>query len=221
MKHAPIVFVCLPVLCACATQSRPDWSRATWELVATPTKQSLRGLAVVDASVVWAGGTEGTLLRTIDGGQTWQDVAPPDSSKSDFRGIEAFDPYQAPAMVAGLPARIYRTTDGSKIWQIVHDEPRPKAIFHALAFAGDRGYLFGDPVDGAFTLLASADRGATWTAVAPEVLPQPVGEEAGFAASGTCIAVDSDAAAEGLQAQPALWVATGGSASRCIRSLDG
>ncbi|HEU4420430.1 MAG TPA: YCF48-related protein [Planctomycetota bacterium] len=222
MKHAPIVVVCLPVLYGCAIESRIDWPHATWESVTTPSKASLRGLAVVDASVVWVGGAEGTLLRTVDGGQNWQNVAPPDSSKSDFRDIEVFDADQALAMVAGLPARIYRTADGGKTWQVVHDDPRPKAFFDAMAFAGDRGYLFGDPIDGVFTLLTSADRGATWTAVAAEVLPHPVGEEAGFAASGTCVAVHADGAAEGQQAADvALWIGTGGSASRCVRSLDG
>jgi photosystem II stability/assembly factor-like uncharacterized protein len=222
MKHPPIVIVPLLVLHACATETRIDWPRATWESVTTPTKTSLRGLAVWDASVVWVGGTEGTLLRTADGGQNWQNVAPPDSSKSDFRDIEVFDADQALAMVAGLPARIYRTTDGGKTWLVVHDDPRPKAFFDAMAFKGDRGYLFGDPIDGNFTLLASADRGVTWTAVAPEVLPHPVGEEAGFAASGTCIAVDAEAAAEGKPAaEAALWIATGGTTSRCIRSIDG
>ena len=223
MKHARTVLVCLLVLYGCQTRSRTDWPRANWELVATPSKVGLRGLAVVDASVAWVGGAEGTLLRTLDGGQNWQSVAPPDSGKCDFRDIEAFDADNALVMVAGLPARIYRTADGGKTWQVAHDDPRPKAFFDAMAFAGDRGYLFGDPVDGGFTLLTSADRGASWTAVAAELLPEPVGAEAGFAASGTCVAVHGPAvAAEGQQAADvALWIATGGTASRCVRSLDG
>ena len=222
MKHARIPLVCLLVFYGCATESRIDWPRSTWQLVASPTKQSLRGLAVLDASVAWVGGAEGTLLRTVDGGQNWQNVAPPDSGKSDFRDIEVFDADTALAMVAGLPARIYRTADGGTTWQVVHDDARPKAFFDAMAFAGDRGYLFGDPIDGVFTLLTSADRGATWTTAAADVLPQPVGEEAGFAASGTCIAVHAETAAEGQPAaHVALWIATGGSASRCVRSFDG
>lgn len=35
---------------------------------------SLRGLSVVDDKVAWASGVNGTVIRTIDGGQTWTEL---------------------------------------------------------------------------------------------------------------------------------------------------
>jgi hypothetical protein len=35
------------------------------------TKESLRGVSVVNAKVVWASGTRGTYLLTSDGGKNW------------------------------------------------------------------------------------------------------------------------------------------------------
>ena len=33
--------------------------------------ENLRGLSAVSPSVIWASGTHGTYLRTVDGGATW------------------------------------------------------------------------------------------------------------------------------------------------------
>ena len=33
--------------------------------------ENLRGLSAVSSSVIWASGTHGTYLRTLDGGTTW------------------------------------------------------------------------------------------------------------------------------------------------------
>jgi photosystem II stability/assembly factor-like uncharacterized protein len=42
---------------------------AQWLKQTVDTKASLRGLSVVNEKIVWASGTGGTFLRTIDGGQ--------------------------------------------------------------------------------------------------------------------------------------------------------
>ena len=49
----------------------------TWQLTPTGSSARLRGLSVVSASVVWASGSQGTVLRTVNGGATWQNVSPP------------------------------------------------------------------------------------------------------------------------------------------------
>jgi hypothetical protein len=41
-----------------------------WEAVHVPTTASLRGLSVVSQEVVWASGTDGTVIRTVDNGKT-------------------------------------------------------------------------------------------------------------------------------------------------------
>lgn len=178
----------------------------------TPTAASLRGLAVVDGNCIWIGGAKGTLLRTVDGGQTWLDVAPAGSQGCDFRDIAAFDAHCALAMVAGQPARIYRTIDAGRSWQVVHEDPRPTAFFDAMAFRGDDGVLLGDPIDGAFCVLVSRDAGRTWRPLPTDQLPAPMVGEAAFAASGTCVAVRPGrsgsmpcAVTGGSQARLLLW----------------
>ena len=163
---------------------------------------------MVDARVLWVAGSGATLRRSIDGGATWQNVAPADSAGCDFRDVHAFSAASAVAMVAGQPARVYRTADGGASWQIVHHDPDPAAFFDAIAFDGDQGYLVGDPQRGAFQVLRSDDRGRTWRALAgPQALPG----EAAFAASGSCL----DASA-GL-----VRIVTGGSVARLLSSRDG
>ncbi|MDP6369162.1 MAG: hypothetical protein QF615_06080, partial [Planctomycetota bacterium] len=49
-------------------QSTPAWTLNELDSTA---EASLRGLAVVDELVAWCGGSDGTLLRTTDGGRHW------------------------------------------------------------------------------------------------------------------------------------------------------
>ncbi len=159
-----------------------------WSVQALPGAPSLRGLSVPSPRVAWASGANGAVVRTVDGGATWASVSPPDSSGSDFRSIVAFDAMRAVVATAGSPARVHRTVDGGASWSIVFEDPRATAFFDALAFADDRrGFLLGDPQDGATQLFETSDGGASWTAVPQPFLPTPVEGEAMFAASCGCL----------------------------------
>lgn len=178
-------------------------------MLSTGSKASFRGLSAVDAEVAYVSGSGGTVLRTDDGGKTWQDVAPNGTEDCDFRDIEALDRDQVVAMVAGQPARVYRSDDGGQAWRLVHEDPRKEAFFDALAFAGDVGMMFGDAIDGQFGMLQSNDGGRTWHDRSGVMLPPPGAGEAAFAASGTClVAADADAGVFSL--------VTGGGPTRAI-----
>ena len=62
-----------------------------WVKQPVNTTAAFRGLSVVNEKVVWASGTGGTVIRTIDAGKTWDVITVPDAGKLDFRDIEAFD----------------------------------------------------------------------------------------------------------------------------------
>lgn len=158
----------------------------TWQSMATGCRASLRGIAAIDSQNAYVSGTDGTLLRTSDGGQSWQNVAPPSTETCDFRDLEVLACNSVLAMVAGQPAKIFRSSDAGATWHLVHHDERPAAFFDALAWHGEEVVLFGDPVAGRFTLWCSADAGQTWTD-ASDKLPLPMDGEAGFAASGTCL----------------------------------
>ncbi|HEX2355352.1 MAG TPA: oxidoreductase, partial [Micromonosporaceae bacterium] len=76
-------------------------SRPSWELTPTGVAARLRGLAPVSDRVVWASGSVGTVLRTVDGGATWAQVGPPGTSDLQFRDIEAFDASHAVILSIG------------------------------------------------------------------------------------------------------------------------
>src|SRR5260370_40251895 len=126
---------------------------AQWTKVTVPTTASLRGLSVVSYTTVWASGTEGTILRTIDSGKNWSAMIVPGAERLDFRGIRAFDRNTAVVISSGpaekRQARIYRTTDGGKAWRQVFAEQRIGTFLDAIAFwARKHGIGLGAPVGG-------------------------------------------------------------------------
>src|SRR5689334_15632766 len=98
-----------------------ETAHAQWQIQTSPTKASLRGLSVVDSNTAWASGAGGTVLRTVDGGNTWTPLPVTGAESLDFRGIKAFDADHALIMSSGLAdqgkARIYSTADAGKSWQ--------------------------------------------------------------------------------------------------------
>lgn len=203
---APIrLLLGLAFLCAlCSGQS--------WRLQNSGTTESLRGLSVLTHDTAWASGTHGTVLKTTNGGNTWQALTVPGAEAVDFRDIHAFSPTHVLVLSIGPgeQSRIYRTRDGGAHWNMVFRNPDAKGFFDAFAFWDDkRGILMGDPVDGRFAIFTTADGGDTWTRQSP---PPALDKEGAFAASGTCIAVGPNGAA---------WFATGGpGAGRVFRSTD-
>ena len=87
-----------------ASRVTPAYS---WAPSATGTTARFRGLAAVNGRTAWVAGFEATILRTTDGGASWQDVSPPaDQSQGttgllQFRDIEATDAQNAVALAIG------------------------------------------------------------------------------------------------------------------------
>lgn len=182
----------------------------SWTPQKSNTTASLRGIFAVNDRVAWASGTEGTYLRTADGGATWTAAQVPGAETLDFRDVHALDARTAWLMAAGPGAasRIYRTTDAGAHWALQFINPDPTGFFDAIAFwDAQHGLALGDPVSGRFVILETADGGAHWAKRAgPPALPR----EGAFAASGTCLIAGGYRDA---------WFATG--AARVFRSTDG
>ncbi|QGZ38715.1 photosystem II stability/assembly factor-like uncharacterized protein [Pseudoduganella flava] len=198
-----------------ALAQQPLAQQRAWQPQASGTQVELRGLAVVSATVAWASGAKGTVLRTTDG-STWTALAVPGAEALDLRDIAAFDADTAIAMSAGPGAasRIYRTRDGGATWQLLITNPDAKGFWDAIAFWDARhGVVFGDPVDGRFQVRVTNDGGDTWRAVTDEEGLRALPDEGAFAASGTCLTVAGSADA---------WFATGGAQTpRVFHSKDG
>ena len=191
-------------------QAAPAWVRQT-----APTTERLRAVSAVSASVAWAGGNKGTVLRTIDGGRSWSPVPPPDAGALDFRDVEAFsaDTAYALSIGPGDKSRIYRTDDGGESWTLQFANPDPNAFYDAMAFwDAQHGLAAGDPVAGRFTIRRTDDGGRTWTLVSPDGMPAALEGDGAFAASGTCLVTARTSQA---------WLGSGGGPrARVYRTTD-
>ena len=187
----------------------------SWQLRPTGTASGLRGLAAVDENTAWVSGGGGTVLRTTDGGVTWQNVAPPDAAGQAFRDIEAFtrDHVVLLAIGPGDASRVYVTEDGGETWTKTAQNTEPLGFWDCMSFFDrHRGLIMGDPVGGKFQILATEDGGRSWTLLPSDGMPAALPGEFGFAASGTCIET-----AGGRDA----WFGTGGDVvSRVFHSAD-
>ena len=163
-------------------------AQAQFILQDSHTTASFRGIHALGNAVAWASGTEGTVLRTTDGGATWQRCAtPPDAEKLDFRGIQAFDLNTAIVMSSGKGdlSRLYKTTDACKTWKLVFTNPDKEGFFDTIHLTNKKTlYVFGDPVDYKFALFVSDDGGANWYPSPAQGLDSPSGSSA-FAASNS------------------------------------
>ncbi len=174
---------------------------------------SLRGIHNVGGGVVWASGTEGTVLHTTNDGRTWQKCSvPPNGEKLDFRGIQAFDANTAIVMSSGTGAlsRLYKTKDGCRTWKLVFNNPDESGFWDAIRFSGPAlGVLIGDQVDGHFPAFFSTDGGDTWH---PKALAAGDKNQSFFAASNTSLLIDA--------VNARLYMITGGGTTALI-TVDG
>jgi photosystem II stability/assembly factor-like uncharacterized protein len=186
---------------------------AQWHPLSSPTDVELRGLSVVSPQVVWASGMRGTVLRTTDGGATWERDTIPGASKLDFRAIAATSRDVAHALSIGDSSRIYRTTDGGRTWSLRFTGTRKGSFFDAIQFRDAKhGIAMSDPVDGRFLIITTDDGGETWHEMPTAGMPPALAGEGGFAASGTCLIVRGERDA---------WLVSGGaSVARLYHSTD-
>ncbi len=148
--------------------------RAQWTLQVSGTKARLRGLCVVDSRVVWASGTQGTVIHTRDSGVTWQVRPVPGAADLDFRDIHAVDDRTAYVLSIGEgeKSRIYKTTDEGKTWSLQHVNRDPKGFLDAFAFWDSvHGIALGDPVEGRFMIVITDDGGIAWKRIPDGRMP--------------------------------------------------
>jgi photosystem II stability/assembly factor-like uncharacterized protein len=172
-----------------------DQTSGPWVMQSSGTKASLRGIHAVGGGVAWASGTNGTILRTEDGGYMWQSCAmPPGAEKLDFRGIWAWDAQTAIVMSSGPgdQSRLYKTTDGCSSWKLLFTNPDRDGFWDAVVFwDSKRGFVLGDPVKNKFVLLDTLDQGKTWGHVETGDLDQGKTHLGAFAASNSALVAEN------------------------------
>jgi hypothetical protein len=158
------------------------------EIIADSIHSSMRGLSIVDNSIVWVSGSKGTVGKSLDGGKTWKWMIVKGFEKNDFRDIEAFDKKTAVIMAVAEPAYILRTDDGGETWKIVFENKTKGMFLDAMEFWNDQsGIVIGDPVDNRFYITRTFDGGKTWRDIPENNKPIADKGEACFASSGSNI----------------------------------
>jgi len=171
-------------------------TQAQWDLQDSHTTANLRGIVNVGGGVAWASGTNGTVLRTEDGGYLWQICTTPAGAEHlDFRGIQAFDANTSIVMSTGKGdlSRLYKTTDGCHSWKLIFKNPDKDGFWDAVQFADEKiGWLLGDPTHGQFQVWETNNGGKTWIREAKsKALAADPKTSGAFAASNSSLTVST------------------------------
>ncbi|MCU0431668.1 MAG: YCF48-related protein [Cytophagaceae bacterium] len=119
---------------------------ATWEQVHTPTSKDLYCIDFPSAQVGYIGGADSVLLKTTDGGQTWNKVSYTGITffpeGDDFMEIDFITDSIGYATI-GPYTGTYRTADGGQTW-ILLNTTLSLCFNHALYFFADgHGFVGG------------------------------------------------------------------------------
>ena len=191
-----------------------------WQVQTSGIDTNLRGVSVarvsnaqgVSTRVVWASGSKGVILKSTDGGKTWNRLHVAGGDELDFRGIVAFNASTAYVMSSGEGEKssIYKTTDGGETWNLQYTDKRKEFFLDSIACLSEpQCFALGDPVDGKFLLLKTTD-GARWHPLSIEKMPAALPSEGAFAASNTCLLLFGEE----------IFFGTGGPAARVFHSPD-
>src|SRR5258708_10423508 len=205
----------LPSLFSCATV-QAQW----WHVQTSGLDNNLRGVSAVYVQnakgvrtpVVWASGSNGLILKSIDEGKTWKRLHVTGGDALDFRGIVAFNENTAYVMSSGEGerSRIYKTIDGGMIWTLQYKDTRKELFLDALKCVSEKECVaLGDPIDGKFLLLRTKD-GEHWIPLPAENMPKALPGEGAFAASNSSLLLTGED----------IFFGTGGPAARVFRSPD-
>jgi photosystem II stability/assembly factor-like uncharacterized protein len=198
-----------------------DDSSSWWSVQTKGLDTNLRGVSVrLDQVrsqpgmhyIVWASGSNGVILRSVNDGKTWKQLAVAGGDGLDFRDIEAFDADVAYVLSSGEgdKSRIYKTIDGGKRWKLQYSDKRPGFFLDSLACSSSAHCVaLSDPVGGKFLVL-NTDDGEHWSDLPRDGMPAALPQEGAFAASGTAIAL----------CDTGIYFGTGGPKARIFHSSD-
>lgn len=145
------------------TPSRPQAPPSAWRKEA-----SLRDIFFINHDLGWAVGDQGTILRTEDGGRSWNLVAV--NSSCSLRSVQFVDEEngwamggQAVPMVGRTNAVILKTSDGGRTWKEMDGTLLPSV--RGMQMANHRsGWAWGAPTQNFPSgIFSTEDAGYSWS----------------------------------------------------------
>jgi photosystem II stability/assembly factor-like uncharacterized protein len=191
-----------------------------WEVQTSGIDTNLRGVSAaypldakgVPVPVVWASGSNGVILKSLDEGKTWKRLHVNGGDALDFRGIVAFNDSTAYVMSSGEgeKSRIYKTADGGETWNLQLTDKHKEFFLDAIACLSETHcFALGDPINGKFLVLNTSD-GEHWGLLATYQMPVSLPGEGAFAASNSCLLLSGEE----------IYFVTGGPAARVFHSKN-
>jgi photosystem II stability/assembly factor-like uncharacterized protein len=128
----------------------------TWTQADVPTRSTLTGITLIDSTRGWAVGHDATILRTRDGGLSWQRVyaAPEDERPLLDVWFENADH----GFAVGAYGLFLETHDGGDTWQSRDIDASDTHLNQITAASSQRLYIAGE----AGTVYRSDDGGRRW-----------------------------------------------------------
>src|SRR5580658_1668705 len=143
MRRLPVQFVTLLlVFLAAATFVRAGRGDSSmWTVQTSGIDTNLRGVSAAvftnshydPTPVVWASGSNGVILQSVDAGKNWKRISVAGGEALDFRSVQAIDAQKAYVMSSGEgdKSRIYKTADGGANWKLQYADARKELFLDA------------------------------------------------------------------------------------------
>lgn len=162
---------------------------ASLQVTTLPTRADTHwiGVSAPTTNVVWLSGSNATIARSNDAGETWEYFQPA-NSELEFRDIEALDANHAYALSIGDngDSRIYYTANGGRNWQLRFRAGSNQFLNCIAVGESNEAWVYGDSQEGRWEMVRSAD-GRNWLSASNVVDSRPLPDEGGLAASGGCV----------------------------------
>jgi photosystem II stability/assembly factor-like uncharacterized protein len=130
---------------------------ASWQQAEVPTRSSLTGVFFHDGDLGWVVGHDSAILRTTDGGITWELVHWAPEEESPLLDVWFSDADHGFAV--GAYGSFFRTTDGGQTWSFEPIGDWDFHLHHIARSASGRLYMAAE----AGMIYSSDDGGETWT----------------------------------------------------------
>ncbi len=142
-------------LCVCTLRSA---AQTGWARLNSGTTSNLAAIHFADSTTGYAVGAVGTILKTTNGGATWQSVSPP-GFVTNLGGVYAFPVPSGRVVAVGSGGTILLTTNGGTNWSPVTSGVT--SALYSVAFAAGLGTCGG----GSQSIIRSTNSGDSWSVV--------------------------------------------------------
>ncbi len=172
MRRRALAGAIAALLTASAASAAEPKPKAVFEPVSYAEDLDLRSVFFVDEDTGWAAGEAGTILHTVDGGESWTaqlggDPHGAESPIDDLRFLDRNTGWAVGAAEVTVQRKLLGTTDG-RTWRQVGVVGTPLGSYTDYAFTSSRTGFFLEGGTGSVSAIhRTRDGGRTWDPVLP------------------------------------------------------